>query len=341
MSYAKFVEVSSARNPCLLALRAFLSRPTANITQRERIVSLDFSSSSESPVQREIIPSALALELQETLFPGEKNVTQKTPGQILIIENISKESINELGATLNINPIFFASHIHSVWREVESQSPKFCELPSQTRQRNFSTFSYHQSLLFPDIDERDYRLLCQTNVPRKVAILSGVKGRRFGLAQRCCSVLTVPRNTGWLGLILADPPIHDSFISIRSHENVPITTSSVPLFGGIEDFSSAKLTTNRHYIPKASQSMFEKLLDCWKAGLPDGFSPDVLKLGALAYYPLRIIAGEWVNYHGLMSLSLQQYDRPPSVNETSAQELSRISLALACGLFYNEPTQVY
>ncbi|KAI1345618.1 hypothetical protein F5Y01DRAFT_320599 [Xylaria sp. FL0043] len=328
MSYAKFVELSCTRNPCLLALRAFLSTPTVDRNHRERIALLEFFSGSENPVKRVIPPSTLIKQLQEIAPPDDKNLAPRMPGRILVIEDISRESVSELGAAFEINPIFFASHIHSAWREVESQSPKFCELPSQIRQQNFATFSYHQSLLFPEISECDYRLLCQSNVPRKVAVLSGVKGRRFGLAQRCCSILMISRNAGWLGLVLVDPPIPDYFLSIRRHGTVPISTPNAPLFGGTEDFSSVKSAINRHYIPCANQSTFEKLLAYWTSGHPDDFNSNVLTMRALAYYPLRIIAAEWVSYHGLMSLSLQQYDRPPSANETSAEQLNRISLAL-------------
>ncbi|KAI0440246.1 hypothetical protein F4803DRAFT_528000 [Xylaria telfairii] len=329
LSYAELIEANCSRNPCLLALRAFLSNPTAGTTHTERITSLNFSPGDTNPVLKRITPSDLTREIQEIIPPDEKHLSPTMAGQIFLIENISRESVSALGSILNIDPIFFASHIHSAWRDVESQSPKFCELPSQMRQQNFATFSYHQSLLFPEIEERDYRLLCPSNVPRKIAVLSGVKGQRVGLAQRCCSVFTVQRDIGWLGLVLVDPPIRDSYLSVRRHDTAFIRTPSAPLFGGSEDFlSTTKSAFNRHSIPSADQPMFEKLLYYWTTGQPDGFTPKLLTMRALSYYPLRIIAAEWVSYLGLMSLSLRQYDRPPLVNETSAQELSRMNLSL-------------
>jgi hypothetical protein len=197
--YTSFVEAKRSRHPCLLTLHAFLSAPGVSPCTG-RIVSMDFFRGHAKPVQREIATSSLAEELQDRP-QDEKDLSPRKMGQILLVENISKEIMEELGCRLDIDPMFFASHIHSAWRELEAQSPKFCELPSWTKQQqHFATFPYHQSLVFPEIEQTDYKLLCQSNIRRKVIVFPPNQGRRVGLAQHCCSVLVVPgRNAGWLG----------------------------------------------------------------------------------------------------------------------------------------------
>jgi hypothetical protein len=197
--YTSLVEAKRSRHPCLLTLHAFLSAPGVSPCTG-RIVSIDFFCGSANPVQREIAPSSLVEELED-LPRDEKELGPRKLGQVLLVENISKEIMEELGSRLDIDPIFFASHVHSAWREFEAQSPKFCELPSWTRQQQqFATFPYHQSLVFPEIEQTDYKLLCQSNIRRKVIVFLSNQGCRIGLAQHCCSVLVVPgRNSGWLG----------------------------------------------------------------------------------------------------------------------------------------------
>ncbi|KAI1323766.1 hypothetical protein F5Y16DRAFT_424700 [Xylariaceae sp. FL0255] len=198
------------------------------------------------------------------------------------------------------------------------------------RYDHHATFSYHQSLLFPDIEDIDFKLLRQSNIPRKVAVLSGPRGRRLGLAQHCCSILSITPNArkgGWMEIILVDPPVRDSFVSFRSdQQRAIISTPSQSLFGGIDDYITACSSFTKHN--ETSTSLFDKLLGYWKTGDLIDINVRATAMKALSHYPLRIIAAEWVNYLGLMGLSLRQYDRPPSNKETSTQELDRINLAL-------------
>lgn len=343
-NYGTLVEERCTRNPSLQSLHNFLSTPQPCGSNLERIVSVDVfrGENSKIPhsVQREVSPSLLANELRddERLPEGDGEML----GQILLIENISQEAICTLGANLSIDPMFFASHLHSAWREVDSQSPKFCQLPSQTKQQNFATFFYHKSLLFPDLENQDCKLVPKSsNVRRKVVVFPGEKGRRVGLAQHCCSVF-VGRNRetkGWLGkclrdhctsvssttyltftfyilgLVLVDPPTKDEFVSLRSDEQeVPVRTPNNPLFGRTEDFertTDGNKPTRLSGSPIAGQSMLTDLLESWQT-LPEGFTPHTLTIRALSYYALRLVAAEWVSYISLMCFCLRQYDSPPS-----------------------------
>jgi len=208
-SYATLVEARCTRNPSLQSLHKFLSTPLPQTSAPGRIVSLDFFTDDDSKtytLPREVSPSRLADELRDgekVRLPEDAGDTATQVGQILFIENISREMMSTLGANLSIDPAFFAAHLHAAWREVEAQSPKFSELPSQTKRQGFATFCYHQSRIFPELDDRDSKLVpSASNITRKVVVFPGERGRRVGLAQHCCSVLVANKTRkmkGWLG----------------------------------------------------------------------------------------------------------------------------------------------
>lgn len=197
MNYTSFVRAKCARYPCLRTLYEFLSTPGPS-PYKGRIFSIDFYGDGD-PVQRQVDSSDLSKELQ--CITSDNYLSPSRLGQILLVENIGREIMSELGSFLSIDPMFFASFIHSAWQEVETLSPKFSELPSQIKRQHFSTFSYHRSLLFPGLEDEDYKLLRQSNIRRKVIVFSGARGRRVGLAQHCCSVLVIPQRqqSSWLG----------------------------------------------------------------------------------------------------------------------------------------------
>lgn len=197
--YTRHVEAMCARNPSLRNLHNFLSRPDTS-SQEPRIISIDFSSDQPIPILRDVSSSCLIDELRKEPR-GEEVHSMAKFSQILLIEDIDKKTIDELGYRLSVNPMFFAAHLHSGWRGFEAPPPKFCELPSRARKQHFATFYYHRSLVFPAIEKSDYKLVRQSNVPRKVIVFPPIQGQRLGLAQHCCSVLVVPRkDVGWLGM---------------------------------------------------------------------------------------------------------------------------------------------
>jgi hypothetical protein len=101
----------------------------------------------------------------------------------------------------------------------------------------------------------------------------------------------------------------------------------MPLFGGTEDFLAADFPHN-HPVPSTGQPMLEQLLYYWTTAQPADFTPETLTLRALSYYPLRLIAAEWVSYLAVMCFSLRHNDTPPKGSTASPKELDRINSAL-------------
>jgi hypothetical protein len=129
------------------------------------------------------------------------------------------------------------------------------------------------------------------------------------------------------GLVLVDSPIQDTYVSLRGKRQVVIQTPSMPLFGGTEDFLPANFP-HKHPAPGTGQPMLEQLLYYWTTTRPADFTPEKLTLRALSYYPLRLIAAEWVSYLAVMCFSLQHNDTPPAGSTASPKDLDRINSAL-------------
>lgn len=197
--YSNIVRAHLPRHPCLANLYSFLVENRAT-TGRSRIASLEVSSGSRQATLTGLGAQALSKTTDSFLRTVDDRQSLHKHGQLLLIENIDRDTISELGCKLNIDPMFFASHVHALGREMEAGSPSFCELPSRRKGRGFASFNYHRTFIFPDLSPDDYFLLRALNIPRKVIVLPPIQGKRVGIAQHCCSTLVVPRRRrGWLG----------------------------------------------------------------------------------------------------------------------------------------------
>lgn len=118
------------------------------------------------------------------------------------------------------------------------------------------------------------------------------------------------------GLILVDPPIADNYLSVMKskREPAPATTfhlESKLFLGGYEDFINPAFI---HIEEKASprslsrHGLLEDLMYYWDLEEPKNFDPDTPTLLSLSYYPLKIIAAEWVNYLAVMNCHIKKYE---------------------------------
>lgn len=198
-SYHRYVAAQSQRNPCLMDLYRFLTDSRSN-RKPCRVASLDFFAGSVAPIRRNLDVASLRAELQCTYTTKHKHDLSSVLGQILIVEDLTKDIIEVLGSCLDIDPLFFASHVHAPWVEISSQTPDMATLPSRIRRQNFTNIHYHRTIVFEEISAPMRKLLRSANVHRKVMVLPPTKDTRVGLAQHCCSVLKT-KQTGkrWLG----------------------------------------------------------------------------------------------------------------------------------------------
>ena len=202
-TYQHFVEAQRARNPCLLNLCTFLSDVKPK-ERRPRIASLDFFDGEVTPRQRvdvDSLPDLLAgfheIEYGDvySICSDKKTPVGRSPSfRLLIVEDLSRDVVETLGSYLNIDPLFFASHIHSAKKTLNAQTPDLATLPSRSRPSNYISILYHRTLVFENAVPPANKLFRDANLDRKVIVLPWTSTKRIGLAQHCVSVLYTKEN---------------------------------------------------------------------------------------------------------------------------------------------------
>jgi hypothetical protein len=104
-------------------------------------------------------------------------------------------------------------------------------------------------------------------------------------------------------LILVDPPIDDVYFAddgkdVKSKAQFHVE----PFLGTYEDFMEP-LASSEGFDPpqiRLGRGMSEDLGQYWQRGIPVCFDPKHPTIQSLAYFPLRIVAAEWVKYIAVM-----------------------------------------
>lgn len=192
-SYKSFVAARTQRDSYLRNLCQFLQ--IDSVSQHAcRVACLEFSSASGPPNCRSLDLDSLASLLCNTT-KGKDDLY----GRLLIVEDLSSDVVETLGSLLNIDPLFFASHIDTFQVDIATPRPSTATLQSTIRSRNFLNLHYHRLIEFENPAAKK-TLLRDMNIPRKVKILPQLKGTHVGLARHCCSALKTEGRDGlWLG----------------------------------------------------------------------------------------------------------------------------------------------
>lgn len=220
-TYSKYVEKLRKRKPSLSYLSQFLTGSTS-AQGPCRIASLEFIEGRKAPVKSELSFDDLCstfirertCEKGEIDFDLESGVEDGTlhdhgrlQGRLLFIEDINKKTMDLLGSHLDIDPIFFAGHLHLPWNDIDAQVPDQCVLPSQARRQPFTNISHHRTVLFDEVDPPARKLLRRTNIDRKVISLPLAASQRVGMIQHCISILLSKRKTCWIGKTMREHSI--------------------------------------------------------------------------------------------------------------------------------------
>lgn len=359
-SYSSFVKVQARPNPSLSNLVDFFAQyPRSGWPARKdcRIVALDFRQGVHLPDTHDVRPDQLSSWLRvshslrvDSVSNHEARAERVLLGRIFIIEDLTPMLIEELGSYLDIDPLFFASHLHAPSFDMGTQLPDSATLPSRYKPQKFTNIHYHRTIVFDSDSLPSGTLIRDTNVPRKVAVLPQIKSTRIGLAQQCVSIYKPQVSGGfWIGtcshhkkifklltnmkgVILVDPPITETFTfkdkgPSKAHS---LTVSSELYMKGYEDFldppSYHALSTN--WSGPNRKSLFDDLIYYWAAASPPGFCAKDACLLNLAYFPLKIAAGEWVKYVAVMSSSIKEYEYSNKEKPVFLQELEKLDTDL-------------
>jgi len=201
-TYRQYVDTRTKHNPCLANLAKFLSNPRPKGGNVE-ITSLDFYDGDSRPEKRCVPWKELPQLLDEFHRTRHDDIPQfekvDTMGReepshylkILVVQDLTKDVTELLGSSLNIDPIFFASHIHTSSKGGDIQTPDLALLPSRIKTQNYINIHYHRTITFKDVSQSPKKLLREGNLDRKVVILPWTERSYIGLAQHCVSILHV------------------------------------------------------------------------------------------------------------------------------------------------------
>lgn len=117
----------------------------------------------------------------------------------------------------------------------------------------------------------------------------------------------------------------------RKHNSLPVTLPSNPFLGGCESFQASNELERNSTDPfgTTNRGMLEELVRCWTASASSTiFDPQNPTLQALAYYPLKIVAAEWVNYIAVMALSLKANELSMNPSDNLSDELVNLNFSL-------------
>ncbi len=132
-----------------------------------------------------------------------------------------------------------------------------------------------------------------------------------------------------IGLVLVDPPIRNSYVSrSRNSPNPSILLLQTRLFqGGFEDFLSgfsfSDNTNPETSLPRSST--LESLIFYWNLRQPPGFDVNCLSLFSFSYYPLKMIAAEWMTYLELIYHSMKQYECSPGNTQPAMKQIELLN----------------
>ncbi len=191
--YLRTILAQCERHPCLKRLSEFY---IGSLSHRHpcRLACLEYSSADQTPRLRN-----LDIESLTQLLQNPQGKSEGLLGRMLIVEDLSPDVIELLGSSLEIDPLFFASHLHAARSENTTKQPDVRLLPSASKHLKFLSTIYHRPLTFA-ANGIPIRLRCDANVRRKVGSWQVSKDMSVGLTQRCFSTLiSIPEDGTWLG----------------------------------------------------------------------------------------------------------------------------------------------
>ncbi|KAL9110779.1 MAG: hypothetical protein Q9227_004771 [Pyrenula ochraceoflavens] len=337
-AYSSFVKAQSNQNQSLAGLCKFLLEAPGH-EQPCRLGWLDLASTNPKFSYLEL--SRLAPEIDKFLDSGENSrgnscenqaLRFKSCGQILFVEDLTRQLIETLGSKLNIDPVFFALHLSDDGFNRSSLGA----LPSARNNRRFINIKYQQVVamggLATPITKR-IQITRNTNVYRKVTALPSWEDVTIGLIECHFSIhYTSFTNGTWLGIMLVDPPTEASFL-FNDEEGKPGILWNNPFLEPYSDVSAGSTQAIRNLRERVSQrgrqSSLEVLKHHWElsrftTNMSHTVDNEETRILLLSYEPLRIVAREWNNYVAVMRRLVKQYEYSNNEESTFLSKMKKL-----------------
>ncbi|RDW85437.1 hypothetical protein BP5796_03762 [Coleophoma crateriformis] len=317
-TYCDFVKDQVERNPCLSGLANFLSTCPYSPADNRNVHCHDYTlEGSLESIDRN-------MEFEECLAGiacAIKEPAQTRLRRIVFVEDISPHCVEQLGTLLDIDPMFFSNYINTSFSGFDKAPPPppLSLFPSRLTSKDSLHLHYQRVLRLnfsTGVLKDLYDFKSSGNVPRSVRCLASLSGTRPGLARSCCSILLkILNRKSWICLVLMDSTSADLLVptsstsdTILSHERIP----QVPFQGGFEDFEEPRkfseycLPTNLDNVTQKN-SLHQRILHYYR-NPPPNFDPANPSMLALSYYPLKVVAAEWMAYVLLMNSCIKFYE---------------------------------
>lgn len=183
LSYIDHVRKRTHTNPCLRPLVDYLVKEPRF---RSRVHILDIHTAASSVLQ--------AVEIPEEEISRIYQHSPLVSTRIVLVENINSRLISQIGEALDIDPLFFAGHVITDFKDIENAPlpPSLATLPSIAAEKGYLNIHFQQvldlgsSATFKNVA---YSLKSDSNTPRNVRRLPSLFGRQLGLGRGCCSML--------------------------------------------------------------------------------------------------------------------------------------------------------
>lgn len=136
----------------------------------------------------------------------------------------------------------------------------------------------------------------------------------------------------FVALVLVDPPITAKYIFSGVDDTGVncLELPSQPFLGGYEDFMEPP-----SFFDEADRSsrllrqgLLQDLMYYWAREVPPCFNAISPTLVSLSFYPLKIVAAEWVKYLGVMHHSIKQYEYSGKQLPSFPHDLDKLNLDL-------------
>lgn len=132
-----------------------------------------------------------------------------------------------------------------------------------------------------------------------------------------------------VAIVLVDPPVTSNYIPSKRHGPLPPNLDSSPLLGGCEDFSESPIAEQAQGLSSPpNRSMLDELIHYWTHDPPPTFNPSSPTLKSFTYFPLKIVAAEWVNYIFVLGMSLREYELATKLDGDLVAELEKLNINL-------------
>jgi hypothetical protein len=190
-SYREFVVSQANRNPCLGGLASFLSTVPHTPSDTVSVCCLDFPlGDGAGGTERQMKLGECLLDVSSAIMrPSEMCIRR-----ILLIEDIKPSMVEQLGVSLDISPLFFATYISTSFTGIDKAPPcpPVALFPTTFTSNDALHLHYQRAVNFP-VAKGDYSTPYEFKtsgcVPRSIRRLPTLSSTQPGLIRSCCSIL--------------------------------------------------------------------------------------------------------------------------------------------------------